>query len=164
MLDGVFNGSDYTPILSKVVRLMSEVLAELREFGAGSVLNHNTVTGWTGISSRPAIRVRDDNGTLDARKLLCVCGLLIFRQVYGAIQYYDVASLGRVIKCDLQDEVAPLVRQAAACGAVGLQNKPGRTGLRFNKGFHGWIKLRLLSDAVAAVVWHNLAPENWLKA
>ncbi len=163
MLDGVLQGSDYTPILSIVVRLMSEVLAEFSEFGARFVLNDNTVTRWTGISSRAAIRVRDDNGALDARRLLFVWRLLIFGQVRGAIQHHDMASPGGMIERGLQRGVASLFRQAAACRAVGLQNKSGLTWARFNEGFRGRIKLRLASDAVVAVGRHSLAPEKRLK-
>ena len=52
---GVFEGCDQSLILGEVVGLMAEILAELRDFTSGLILDDDAVAGGPGIAARTAV-------------------------------------------------------------------------------------------------------------
>jgi hypothetical protein len=60
MLQGVFKGRNQTLILSKIVGLVAEVLAEMSDLPSRLILDYHAIPGRAGVPARAAIAMSDE--------------------------------------------------------------------------------------------------------
>ena len=59
VLDRIFERSDQSLILGKIVGLVAEIFAQRRDLASRFVFDHHTVAGGPGIAARSAVAVRN---------------------------------------------------------------------------------------------------------